>query len=338
MIKVSFIVPVYNVEMYLHDCLLSLVSQTYSNIEIILINDGSTDNSLKILEEFSKKDNRIIIINQENAGLSTARNVGLECAHGDYLFFVDSDDYVSLDAAEKIAKAIQMNGKLDILNFSLQYIFPNNVFKDDMLFIPNNRVLKGKVFLMECISKGCFRASVCRKVFRRKYLLEKKIKFQPGMLYEDLLFSITSHIYANAVSSISDILYYYRRTHVNSITNSISPRDIDVIKTVEAARTLLLKSDNQTILESAIWQIFIFKWVANATFFKYPVLSFTSIQGWRNCRYIKQNKTFRPYIKATKKYASNRNLRISASLIYYNLPLFYIIRKISKMILPTHNF
>ena len=95
--KVSIIVPVYNVQKYLARCIESLICQTYGNIEIILVNDGSTDGSEDICKEYKNIDNRIIVINQKNAGLSVARNTGIENASGDYLCFVDSDDWVELD-------------------------------------------------------------------------------------------------------------------------------------------------------------------------------------------------------------------------------------------------
>ena len=101
-IKVSIIVPAYNVEGYIYDCLKSLVSQTMQNIEIIVINDGSTDNTEKIISEFEKTDSRIIVIRQENQGISVARNNGINIAKGEYLGFVDSDDYVDNDYFEKL--------------------------------------------------------------------------------------------------------------------------------------------------------------------------------------------------------------------------------------------
>ena len=105
MAKISVVVPVYNVEAYLERCLDSLINQTLSDIEIICVNDGSTDSSPEKLEEFAKKDSRIKIINQENGGLSAARNTGIEAATGEYIGFVDSDDYVDLDFYEKLYNA-----------------------------------------------------------------------------------------------------------------------------------------------------------------------------------------------------------------------------------------
>ena len=104
--KVSVIVPVYNTEKYLPQCLDSIINQTFTDFECICINDGSTDNSLSILEEYAKKDSRIRIISQKNAGLSNVKNVGIKNATGIYITFIDSDDFVSLDYIEKLFKCI----------------------------------------------------------------------------------------------------------------------------------------------------------------------------------------------------------------------------------------
>ena len=102
----SVIIPVYNVEPYLEQCLDSVINQTYKNLEIICINDGSSDNSLKILEKYQKKDSRIKLINQKNKGLSEARNAGLDVAKGEYIAFVDSDDYLELNAYKEAMKVM----------------------------------------------------------------------------------------------------------------------------------------------------------------------------------------------------------------------------------------
>ena len=102
--KVSIIIPVFNGEPFLDRCLSSVINQSYNNIEIIIINDGSTDNTQSICESYSKNDPRVIIINKKNEGVSTARNVGLDTAVGDYIYFVDADDYVLEDGIEKLVK------------------------------------------------------------------------------------------------------------------------------------------------------------------------------------------------------------------------------------------
>ena len=109
MVKVSVIVPAYNVEGYINDCLESLVNQTLKEIEIIVVNDGSTDRTSEIISKFSAKDSRMKIINQENQGLSAARNNGMQQATGEYIGFVDSDDYIDLDFYEKLYEAAKTN-------------------------------------------------------------------------------------------------------------------------------------------------------------------------------------------------------------------------------------
>ena len=106
---ISIIVPIYNVEKYLKQCIESIISQTYRNIEIILVDDGSPDNCGKICDEYSQKDKRIIVLHKENGGLSDARNKGIDIAKGDYLTFVDSDDFVNIDYIEKLYNSIKFN-------------------------------------------------------------------------------------------------------------------------------------------------------------------------------------------------------------------------------------
>ena len=122
MVKISVIIPVYNVEKYLKECLDSVINQTLKDIEIICVNDGSTDNSLNILENYAKKDNRIIVISQKNKGLSGARNTGLKYCSGEYVSFIDSDDYVSKDLFElTYNNAISNNSDLVIFKIASLY-------------------------------------------------------------------------------------------------------------------------------------------------------------------------------------------------------------------------
>lgn len=117
MYKISLIVPVYNTEKYIENCLDSLINQTYNNIEIICVNDGSTDNSLNILKDYEKKDNRIIVIDKKNEGVSVARNIGIEKATGDYFMVVDSDDTIELNTCEILMNNLNNNSSVDIIYF-----------------------------------------------------------------------------------------------------------------------------------------------------------------------------------------------------------------------------
>ena len=128
--KYSIIVPVYNVEKYINECLSSLINQTYKNIEIVVINDGSSDNSLSLIEEYSRIDDRIRVIDQKNMGLGYTRNVGIDNAVGDYILFVDSDDYISLNTCEEIEAVLSYNNEVDIIVLG-RYRFADEVYMQD---------------------------------------------------------------------------------------------------------------------------------------------------------------------------------------------------------------
>ena len=128
--KYSVIVPVYNVEKYINECLSSLINQTYKNIEIVVINDGSSDNSLSLIEEYSRIDDRIRVIDQKNMGLGYTRNVGIDNAVGDYILFVDSDDYISLNTCEEIEAVLSYNNEVDIIVLG-RYRFADEVYMQD---------------------------------------------------------------------------------------------------------------------------------------------------------------------------------------------------------------
>lgn len=148
--KISVIVPVYNIELYIEKCIESLVSQLYQNIEIILVDDGTKDNSGKICDEYGKKDSRIKIIHKQNGGLSSARNAGLDIAAGDYILFVDGDDWIEEDYVEKcVSKLNEAGEKVDLLitPYIREYkdrSIKNKLFKDSIYF--EKSLLKEKVF------------------------------------------------------------------------------------------------------------------------------------------------------------------------------------------------
>jgi len=336
--KISFIVPIYNVEKYLKQCLDSLINQTYQNIEIIAVNDGSTDASYQILNEYASIDERIQILNQENQGLSMARNAGLEKVTGEYVLFVDSDDYVSLNMAQRIVETVTRYPQLDIITFSWSVFYSDDGRVASDLSLSLGNCISGDEFLKMAINEQKLVASACQKVFSCDFLQQHGIRFIPRMLYEDFSFTIHSFVCAKQVFSIPDVLYFYRRTNVQSITNNISAHDTDVLKTLEYLQKVLMDTGHVDILENDMWQIRTFSWCANATFFKYPQIAFWNVIGWKNCRVIKSHPIFQQYLKTTARFAPSRNLRIAATLIKWNLLCFYVVRKISKIIFPSHKF
>lgn len=236
-IDVSIIVPVYNVENYLHDCLNSLLSQTYENIEIICIDDASTDNSYDILKYFSKKDNRVKIIkNKENIGLGASRNIGLQEASGKYIQFLDSDDWLDYNSIEICYKNAEKY-QLDFLMFKLiNYDHDNNRFyKTNYYSMEYMKKWFNKPFSITDLSANTiFRLpnSACNKFFLKNFLLENNITFPEGLIHED------NPVYFKAMFSsdkimILDNYFYNRRIRSNSITIKTDESLMDVMEITE---------------------------------------------------------------------------------------------------------
>lgn len=205
----SIIIPVYNVEKYLRECLESVLCQTYRDWEAICINDGSTDGSATILEEYAAKDSRFKVISQPNGGLSAARNSGLEAASGDYVLFLDSDDYLEKDALRIIADNLSDE---DLLCFSGRRFFEESGEYEKADILPQETFETGwEYYSKHALDKRNF-AFVCvvLRCYRRAYLLENRLRFKPGIYHEDNMFTPLACYYAKKVKVIPDALYDYR--------------------------------------------------------------------------------------------------------------------------------
>ena len=200
----SVIIPVYNVEPYLEQCLDSVINQTYKNLEIICINDGSTDNSLKILEKYQKKDSRIKLINQKNKGVAAARNAGLDIATGEYITFVDSDDYLELKAYEKAMKVMLKNPHVDIAEFMV------NVFSEDNDPVNINRTNGHKKYYEDKFKNKTHTVVVWNKVFKATTIKNINIRFIDELEYADTFFSNAIVMCSNNSAFINVPLYNYR--------------------------------------------------------------------------------------------------------------------------------
>lgn len=214
--KVSVIVPVYNVEKYIDRCLESLVNQTLKDIEIIIVNDGSTDNSIKIVEEYKKKyKNKIIYLEKENGGLSDARNYGIPYAKGEYIAFLDSDDYVDRKMYEKLYnKAIENNS--DIVECDFYWKYPNKLILDTRNEYKN---------INDMIKNG--RVVVWNKLYNRKIIIDRNIMFTKGVRYEDIDFFYKLIPEINRLDYIKEPLVYYVQREA-SISKKQSEKNADI--------------------------------------------------------------------------------------------------------------
>lgn len=205
--KISVVIPVYNVEKYLSECLDSVVNQTYKNLQIILVDDGSTDFSGKICDVYAEKDNRITVVHQKNAGAGAAKNTGLELIDGDYFSIIDSDDYIELDMYEKMVNSLEKYNA-DIVQCLFRNVFVNDSF-DRKYKIKGNypKVLTSKSFLKEYLYDWKY-AIFANKVFKSSLL--KEIRFPVGRKIDDEFFTYKLVCNAKKVVNIDNILYNYR--------------------------------------------------------------------------------------------------------------------------------
>lgn len=217
--NISVIIPVYNVEKYLSECLDSVVNQTYKNLQIILVDDGSTDFSGKICDVYAEKDNRITVVHQKNAGAGAAKNTGLELIEGDYFSIIDSDDYIELDMYEKMVNSLEKYNA-DIVQCLFRNVFVNDSF-DRKYKIKGNypKVLTSKRFLKEYLYDWKY-AIFANKVFKSSLL--KDIRFPVGRKIDDEFFTYKLVCNAKKVVNIDNILYNYRmrKTSVMNENNS----------------------------------------------------------------------------------------------------------------------
>ncbi len=241
---ISFIVPIYNVEKYLKRCINSLINQTTTNIEIILIDDGSTDGCKDICDYFAEKDHRIVVIHKTNSGLGYARNAGIKIAKGKYISFIDSDDSISTDFAKVTTKLIEENNA-DLIEFNLKEVNTNNVEKIKYLKIKTGTYNKFDIdstILKNYISDSGERIvnSVCTHLYKSDIIKKNNILFysEREVYTEDFIFNLMYLKYVNKIVVIDEPLYNYNynplsltKSYRNNYLNMILKRD-ELVKNI----------------------------------------------------------------------------------------------------------
>ena len=220
-IELSIVVPIYNVELYLEECLDSIYDIKNIKKEVILVNDGSTDNSLKIAKKYKDKYPNITkVINKKNGGLSSARNAGIEVATGEYISFIDSDDFIDSKNYEKFFKEGRSNNLDIIVGTPIKYIDGklNKFFRDNSL--EKLGITDGVRFLEESIKSNCYRMEVWDDIYRLDLLKKNRILFFEKLIHEDELFTPLVFLKAKRVKLI-DINFYYYRQRPRSIMSSL---------------------------------------------------------------------------------------------------------------------
>lgn len=251
---ISVIVPVYNVEKYLPQCIDSILNQTIKNLEIILVDDGSLDNSGKICDEFSKKDDRIVVIHKENNGLSSARNAGLEIAKGNYIGFIDSDDWLDEHMYEILLKLLKENNSdISCCNF-----FKATDNKDK---IPSatNEIVKSynNIEGLNNFYNDLYPQTVVawNKLYKRD--LFENISYPIGKIHEDEGTTYKLYYRANKITYTNRALYYYRTTPNSITTSKFNKKRLDIIDVYDEKVEFIKSINNDEIYSKTLkWYLF----------------------------------------------------------------------------------
>lgn len=253
MAEVSVIVPVYQVEKYLRQCLDSIVNQTFKEIEIILVDDGSKDNSGKICDEYALKDNRVKVIHQDNMGLSDARNSGMNQMSGNYFMFVDSDDYVSEQMIEKLyTSAVETDADVVCCNF--EYFWENNENESFSTKQKREELNSSEIFSHRKNEKNYGIWTVAwNKLYKSSSM--NSFRFRSGKIHEDEFWANDIYQKDLKVVTIEDSLYYYRQRHNSIVSIKSIKKEFDLIEAFQERMQIYL---NQNMYPDQAYKVLIY--------------------------------------------------------------------------------
>lgn len=328
-VLISVIVPVYNVEKYLDKCIKSIVDQTYSNLEIILVDDGSKDNSLEICKKWKKKDKRIKVYHQQNMGVSRARNKGIDIAKGDYISFIDSDDMIDKNLYESFIEEYKKN--VDIIRFRCQthygkYKIDSLLMQEGEFSFKQNETLKYDMFF----HKHSF-GSVCFSIFNKNVIstirFEEKYKYGEDYLFYFKVLQNCKNIYIS-----NQILYHY------------------LINDFSATRKRDITKELKEIYDHYDVDAYVYEYIINNNLLKYKNdaldCTYNATINW--CKNLAKNYSYKEYINlietlvnsdryihfmiVNKNYKKKEFTSILKKNSYYNFVKFKIIGKIKRLI------
>lgn len=250
--KISYIIPAYNVEKYLRQCVESLSCQTYRDTEIILVDDGSPDGCPALCDQLAAEDERIRVVHKENGGSSDARNAGLKVATGDYVIFVDSDDFwVGEDSLQKLVDAAEKNPECDFIGYNCSYYYTGTDKFRRWIVVPKSLTepVTGDKALQTLVATGTFPMSACLKMIKRCVLSDGGITFKKGQTAEDIPWFINLLEMTRSCIFVNEYIYAYRQNVEGSITNSGGERSF--YNLLDIVNTELVKIDERNFTEEA---------------------------------------------------------------------------------------
>lgn len=236
MMKISVIVPVYNVEKYIDKCLNSLKNQTLKDIEFIIVNDGSTDNSQKIIDKYVKIDNRFKSIKQKNGGQGSARNIGIEIARGEYIAFVDSDDYISEKMFEQMYLSAKTNNSDVVICGDYCVNVNGKVLRKELLNL-NGKVLNKNQMVDVLFDK----MAVWNKIYKKTFFNILNVKFREKKWYEDFDFSMKILLSTDKIYVLNECLYYYLQREGSTMNNNNIKKNLEIFEAFDEILSFMKK-------------------------------------------------------------------------------------------------
>lgn len=247
---ISVVVPCYNIENYIEKTIKSVLNQTYSDYELLLVNDGSTDKTLKFLKKYENLDKRINIIDKKNGGVSSARNSGIEKSKGEYIYFLDGDDTIEEDFFEKAINIFNLNREIDILSFGFDIVSEKNEQIKKYSFKKyDKKVFDSEDFLNKYFLKK-IRQNMCSFIAKREIIIKNNIKFSEGIAYgEDQEFQIKTIFNSKKIYYDEKCYFHYLKRENSAVNEKIKLKRLDLIKIfIEIKKNLQEKSNNKTLL------------------------------------------------------------------------------------------
>lgn len=304
----------FNVEDYIEDCIDSILNQDYPNFELIIVNDGSTDSSSILLEKY-KTNKKIKIIYQENQGLSCARNTGLKLAKNNYIWFIDSDDFIAENSLSKLAFELNKN-QLDVLGFAYK-TYKENIYSEQYPLQEFQEVITGKAYIE---NSSFFLTMVCGYVYSSRIIKENGIEFKKNLVHEDDYFNFQIFQKVEKIKNIPDCIYYYRLRE-NSITSGKSL--INIQKRINAYIELIKLLDSLNYLEKVFLNKKKNAYFRNIIFLLGELIHHNNVNN-QNIFWIKKTRKVQKKYKliypiTTKREKMNEIIFMLSSKLYLNL-------------------
>ena len=216
---VSVVIPIYKVEEYLRECVDSVINQTYTDLEIILVDDGSPDNCGKICDEYASKDSRVVVIHKENGGQSDAKNVGFSVARGKYVYFLDSDDYIRNDSIECLVRIAEHENPDFVFFGGVSFVDGSDKMTPVFEIADKYPLQSGADTLVQRYQQGEYMPGGPLHFYSTAFLKKEQLSFEKGIIYEDFLFSAKAYLRANQVAACYEPLYFYRIRSGSTMTS-----------------------------------------------------------------------------------------------------------------------